>query len=80
MRVEICIKYKNLFDQNTAYILHIKGLYRKSVSLPKQLKGFGEGFDREQSDDTAVTVFVKCWLDLNNNKEPEMHKDTIRKK
>lgn len=63
-----------------AYILHIKGLYRRSVSLPKQLQGFGEGFDREQSDDIAVTVSAEGWLDLINNKEAGLHEDKIKKK
>lgn len=75
-----CLKNKNPFDQNSAHILHIRGLYRNSVSSAKQLKGFGEGFDSEQRDETAVTVTASSWLDLINDKEPELRKDKIKKK
>lgn len=75
-----CLKNKNPFDQNSAHILHIRGLYRNSVSSAKQLKGFGEGFDSEQRDETAVTVPASSWLDLINDKEPELRKDKIKKK
>lgn len=74
------MKNKNRFDQNSAHILHIRGLCRNSVSSPRQLTGFGEGFDSEQRDETAATVPASSWLDLINDKEPELRKDKIRKK
>lgn len=72
---EICIKYKNPFDQNITYILHIKGLEEK-CELPEQLEGFGEGFYREQSMMQLSQFLQKNWLDVLMTK----NQDYIRTK
>lgn len=55
-----------------------QGALQNQRKLSKAAEGIWGGiFDSEQSNDATVTALAKSWIDLINDKGPELRKDNI---